>query len=97
MSRGTCSPYPVGILGAVCAQQLISEESAMASTVDADCPDLVHTCIRHLLRACYTDGPAAAEVRRTYRVDVEGKAVDEDNAVFVHGKDYGKSPKRCSA
>ena len=43
MSRGTFSPYPAAFLGATVSQQMISEETHMAKTVDADCPDLIHT------------------------------------------------------
>ena len=67
MSRGTFSPYPAAFLGATVSQQMISEETVMAETVDADCPDLIHTAIAHILQAVYSDGEASARIRKEFR------------------------------
>ena len=67
MSMGTLSPYPGSFIGSVVSQQLISEESKMAASVDADCPDLVHTAVQHVMQGIYSDGPRAAQVRLDYR------------------------------
>ena len=66
MSRGTFSPYPAAFLGATVSQQMISEETVMAETVDADCPDLIHTAIAHILQAVYSDGEASARIRKEF-------------------------------
>ena len=67
MSRGTFSPYPAAFLGATVSQQMISEETHMAKTVDADCPDLIHTAVEHILQAVYNDGEACAQIRKEFR------------------------------
>jgi hypothetical protein len=67
MSRGTFSPYPAAFLGATVSQQMISEETKMAETVDADCPDLIHTAVEHILQAVYNDGDACAQIRSEFR------------------------------
>ena len=67
MSIGCFSPYPGSFLGAVVSQQLISEETKMAASVDSDCPDLVHTAVQHIMQGIYSDGPGAARVRSDYR------------------------------
>ena len=67
MSRGTFSPYPAAFLGATVSQQMIAEETKMAETVDADCPDLIHTSMQHILQAIYSDGEASSRLRKEYR------------------------------
>lgn len=78
MSRGTFSPYPAAFLGATVSQQMIAEETKMAETVDADCPDLIHTSIAHILQAIYSDGNASARIRNEYR-DIELSQKDQSN------------------
>jgi len=70
MSRGTFSPYPAAFLGATVSQQMIAEETKLAETVDADCPDLIHTSIAHILQAIYSEGEASARIRKEFR-DIE--------------------------
>ena len=45
MSIGCFSPYPGSFLGAVVSQQLISEETKMAASVDSDCPCQPRLCL----------------------------------------------------
>ncbi len=78
MSIGCFSPYPGSFLGAVVSQQLISEETKMAASVDADCPDLVHTAVQHVMQGIYSDGPRAASVRFDYRQEDPLSRVEDD-------------------